>query len=167
MNGIITIALKEEKYYHWTSILFNSILLYTNVEFALVYDNNDWFVKYNLDKIVKYPIYKNDIENPYMFKYKLIEYTPFDNTIFFDADTIIFKDISPLFLEQPFSICAEWDGDYLYKEYNPFVKRPDIFVKEFNLPKFYSTYSGYIRFEKTDYFKQLFKDILSKEHHTF
>ena len=100
MNGVITIALNEEKYYHWTEILFKSILLYTDIEFCLVYDNTEWFTKYNLDKIVKYPIHKSDIQNPYLFKYELIEYTPFDNTIFLDSDTIIFKDITPLFSEQ-------------------------------------------------------------------
>ena len=43
MNGVITISLNKEIYYHWSEVLFKSILLYSNVDFALVYDNEEWF----------------------------------------------------------------------------------------------------------------------------
>lgn len=163
MNGVMTICLKEEIYYHWAEVLFKSVLLYSNVEFSLVYDNNDWFRKYNLDKIVKYPIYKNEIKNPYTFKYELIQYSPFDNTIFFDADTIIFKDITPLFNEQFLSICSEWDNGWIYNEFS-FVKDVEKIIKEKQLKKFYSAYSGYIRFEKTKFYFDLFQKILKNIH---
>jgi hypothetical protein len=161
-TGVITIALKEEKYYHWAEILFKSILLHTDIEFSLVYDNTNWFTKYNLDKLVKYPIYKTDIENPYLFKYELINYSPFDNTLFLDADTIIFKDITPVFYEQPVSICAEWNGDYVFNKFS-FINNPQDIVTKFNLEKLYSAYSGYLRFEKTDFYTNLFTDILNQK----
>lgn len=163
MNGVITICLNKEIYYHWTEVLFKSILLHTNINFALVYDNEEWFNKYNLDKLVKYPIHKTDIENPYTFKYELINHSPFDNTIFFDADTIIFKDITPLFNEQFLSICAEWENDWIYNEFS-FIPNPDKIVKDFGLQKLYSAYSGFIRFEKTDFYLNLFQKILSNIH---
>lgn len=163
MNGVITICLKEEIYYHWTEVLFKSILLYSDIDFSLIYDNEDWFKKYNLDKIVKYPIYKTDIENPYTFKYELINYSPFDNTIFFDADTIIFKDIKPLFDKQFLSICSEWNNGWIYNEFS-FINDVEKIVKERELNKFYSAYSGYIRFEKTEFYFTLFKKILENMH---
>jgi hypothetical protein len=163
MNGVITICLKKEIYYHWSEVLFKSILLYTNVDFALVYDNQEWFNKYNLDKLVKYSIYKTDIENPYTFKYELIKHSPFDNTIFFDADTIIFKDITPLFNEQFLSICAEWENGWIYNEFS-FIKNPDKVTKDFGLQKLYSAYSGFIRFEKTNFYFNLFQKILNNIH---
>jgi hypothetical protein len=163
MNGVITICLKKEIYYHWSEVLFKSILLYTNVDFALVYDNQEWFNKYNLDKLVKYPIYKSDIENPYTFKYELINHSPFDNTIFFDADTIIFKDISPLFNEQFLSICAEWDDEWIYNDFS-FIKNVEKVVSIFGLQKLYSAYSGFIRFEKTNFYFNLFQKILNNIH---
>lgn len=164
MNGVISICLKNEIYYHWAEVLFKSILLHTNIEFSLVYDNELYFKKYNLHKLVKYPIYKTDISNPYLFKYELINYTPFDNSIFFDADTIIFKDITPLFSEQFLSICAEWNGGWIYNDFS-FIKKPEDTVKIYNLKKLYSAYSGYIRFEKTNFYYDLFKKVLSNEHY--
>jgi hypothetical protein len=166
MNGVISISLKNEIYYHWVEVLFKSILDKTDIEFCLVYDNKDFFKKYNLDKIVKYPIYKTDIINPYLFKYELIDYTPFDNTIFFDADTIIFKDISDLFDKQFLSICAKWDDDWIYNDFS-FISNPTEVVKKHNLNKFYSAYSGYIRFEKTNFYYNLFKKVLSNEHYDY
>lgn len=163
MNGVISICLKKEIYYHWVEVLFKSILLHTDVDFALVYDNKEWFNKYNLNKLVKYPIYKTDIENPYTFKYELINYSPFDNTIFFDADTIIFKDIKPLFDEQFLSICAEWDNGWIYNEFS-FIKNIDKVINNFGLTKLYSAYSGFIRFEKTNFYLTLFKKILNNIH---
>lgn len=163
MNGIITISLKKEIYYHWSEVLFKSILLYTDMEFALVYDNDEWFKKYNLDKLVKYPIYKTNIENPYTFKYELIKYTPFDNTIFFDADTIIFKDIKPLFNEQFLSICGEWKNGWIYNDFS-FIENPEVVVNEHNLSKLYSAYSGFIRFEKTEMYYNLFERIINNIH---
>jgi hypothetical protein len=163
MNGVITICLNKEIYYHWTEVLFKSILLHTNVDFALVYDNVEWFNKYNLNTLVKYPIYKTDIENPYTFKYELINHSPFDNTIFFDADTIIFKDITPLFNEQFLSICAKWENEWIYNEFS-FIPNPDKITKDFGLQKLYSAYSGFIRFEKTDFYFNLFQKILSNIH---
>ncbi len=163
MNGVITISLNKEIYYHWSEVLFKSILLYTNVDFALVYDNEDWFKKYNLDKLVKYPIYKTDIQNPYTFKYELIKYSPFDNTIFFDADTIIFKDINPLFNEQFLSICAEWKNEWIYNDFS-FIENADKVTTDFGLKKLYSAYSGFIRFEKTDFYFNLFEKILNNIH---
>jgi hypothetical protein len=162
VNGVITICTKKEMYYHWAEILFKSILLHTNIEFSLVYDNEEWFKKYNLDKLVKYPIYKTDIKNPYLFKYELINYSPFDNTIFLDADTIIFKDITELFAEQPISICAEWNGEYKFNIFS-FIKNPEEIVQKFKLTKLYSAYSGYFRFKKTEFFINLFKDILKQD----
>jgi hypothetical protein len=164
MNGVISVSIGDEVYYRWVEVLFKSILLHTNVEFALIYDNIDFFKKYNLDKIVKYPIYKTDIDNPYLFKYKLIEHSPFDNTIFFDADTIIFKDISPLFSNQFLSICGEWSDNWLYNYYSPFTPNVNKIVKKYNLKKLYSTYSGYIRFEKSDFYQNLFKEVISNYH---
>lgn len=164
MNGVITIALNEEKYYHWTEILFKSILLYTDIEFCLVYDNTEWFTKYNLDKIVKYPIHKSDIQNPYLFKYELIEYTPFDNTIFLDSDTIIFKDITPLFSEQFLCICADYSNGYVYNLFS-FIPNPSSIIKKLGLKKLYSAYSGYLRFEKTNFYKKLFRTILDNVHY--
>jgi hypothetical protein len=160
-NGVITICLNKEMYYHWSEILFKSILIHTNIDFALVYDNEEWFKKYNLDKLVKYPIYKTDIQNPYLFKYELINYTPFDNTIFLDADTIIFKDITLLFNEQCVSICSKWDGEWIFNKFS-FIDNPNEVVKKFKLNKLYSAYSGYLRFEKTDFYKELFKKILNQ-----
>jgi hypothetical protein len=160
-NGVITICLNKEMYYHWSEILFKSILIHTNIDFALVYDNEEWFKKYNLDKLVKYPIYKTDIQNPYLFKYELINYTPFDNTIFLDADTIIFKDITPLFNEQCFSICSEWNGEWIFNKFS-FIDNPNEIVKKNKLNKLYSAYSGYLRFEKTDFYKELFKKVLNQ-----
>jgi hypothetical protein len=164
MNGVITICLKDEIYYHWSEVLIKSILLHTNIDFALVYDNQELFNKYNLDKLVKYPIYKTDITNPYLFKYELINYSPFDNTIFFDADTIIFKDISPLFNEQFLSICGEWSVNWIYNHYSPFTPDVNKIIKKYNLNKLYSAYSGYIRFKKNDFYKNLFKRIISNYH---
>lgn len=164
MKGVISICLKNEIYYHWVEVLFKSILLHANIEFSLVYDNELYFKKYNLDKLVKYPIYKTDIVNPYLFKYELINYTPFDNSIFFDADTIIFKDITPLFSEQFLSICAEWDSEWIYDDFS-FIKKPEDIVKIYNLKKLYSAYSGYIRFEKTNFYYNLFKKVLANEHY--
>jgi hypothetical protein len=163
-NGVITIAIHKEIYYHWAEVLFKSILLYTDVEFALVYDNEEWFKKYNLNKLVKYPIYNTDVKNPYIFKYELINYSPFDNTIFFDADTIIFKDITPLFNEQFLSICGEWDSDWIYNEFSPLTPDIDKLIKKYNLSKLYSAYSGYIRFEKTNFYYLLFNNVLSNHH---
>jgi hypothetical protein len=160
-NGVITISLNKEMYYHWAEILFKSILLHANIEFSLVYDNEEWFRKYNLDKLVKYPIYKTDIKNPYLFKYQLIEYSPFHNTIFLDADTIIFDDITPLFNEQCVSICSEWDGEWVFNKFS-FIDKPNEVVKKFKLNKLYSAYSGYLRFEKTDFYKELFKKVLNQ-----
>ena len=160
-NGIITIATHKEIYYHWSEILFKSILIHTNIDFAFVYDNEEWFKKYNLDKLIKYPIYKTDIKNPYLFKYELINYSPFDNTIFLDADTIIFEDITPLFTKQCVSICSEWNGEWLFNKFS-FVNNPNEILKKFNLIKFYSAYSGYLRFEKTDFYKELFKKVLNQ-----
>jgi hypothetical protein len=165
MNGVITMSLKNEVYYHWSEVMFKSILRYVDVDFALVYDDLNLFKKYNLDKIVKYPIYLPNVENPYMFKYELINVSPFDNTIFFDADTIILKDITPLFDEQFLSVCGEWNDGWLYNEYSPFTPNPLKITQEYKLKKLYSTYSGFIRFEKTDFYVNLFKEILNKTHY--
>lgn len=164
MKGVITISLKKEIYYHWSEVLFKSILLHTDMEFALVYDNEEWFKKYNLDKLVKYPIYKTDIENPYIFKYELIKHSPFDDTIFFDADTIIFKDINPLFNEQFLSICGEWNNEWIYNEYSPFTPDVNEITKTYKLHKLYSAYSGFIRFEKTDFYYDLFNSVVLNHH---
>ena len=91
MNGVITMSLKNEVYYHWAEVMFKSILRFTDVDFALVYDDENLFKKYNLDKIVKYPMHLLNVENPYIFKYELVNVSPFDNTIFLDADTVILK----------------------------------------------------------------------------
>jgi len=163
-NGVITIATHKEIYYHWSEVLFKSILQHTNIDFALVYDNEEWYQKYNLNTLIKYPIYRKDIDNPYLYKYKLIEVTPFDNTIFFDADTIIFKDISDLFEKQAFSVCSEWDEKYLYNDFS-FVQNPKEIVDTYKLKKLYSIYSGFLRFEKTDFYKKLYKNVLKNEHH--
>lgn len=166
MNGVIGISLGNEIYYHWVEVLFKSILFNTDIEFCLIYDNQKYFEKYNLDKIVKYPIYKTDITNPYLFKYELIKHTPFDNTIFFDADTIVFKDISDLFDKQFLSICGEWNNEWIYN-YFSFISNPKEIIKKYNLNKFYSAYSGYIRFEKKDFYYNLFEQVILNEHYDY
>jgi hypothetical protein len=158
-------ALKSEVYYHWVEVLFKSILLHCDVKFALIYDNDEYYRKYNLDNIVDYPIFKKDIINPYTFKYELIKHTPFDNTIYFDADTIILKDITPLFNEQFVSVCGEWDKEWIYNDYSPFSPNPEKIVEKYNLNKLYSTYSGYIRFEKNDFYYDVFKKIILNKHY--
>lgn len=164
MQGVITLSLIHERYYKWAEILFKSILNFTSIDFALVYDNEEYLKKYNLDKLVKYPIKKTDIDNPYLYKYKLIECTPFSNTIFFDADTVITKNIQPLFNTQSIAVYGEWDKEWLYNDFS-FINNPELTVKKHNLKKLYSAYSGYLRFEDSTFYKELFNNVIGKVHH--
>jgi len=140
--------------------------MFSNIELALVYDNKEWFSKYHLNEMVNHPIYIEKIEDPYSFRHHLIDYTPFFNTIFIDADTIIFKDISVFFDKQPFCIDGYYDGEKMVDSIiNPFFEDPDTLMKRHNLKRLYSSYTGFMRFEKTDFYKQLFHRVLNNDYY--
>lgn len=163
MKGVITIASKHERYYYWANQLFNSISLFVDIDFALVYDNEEYFNKYNLNNLVKYPIFISNIDNPYLLKYKLVEYTPFKNTIFFDADTVIFRDITPLFNLQNIAVYGEWKNDWLYKEFGGPLANPQRIASRFNLSKLYSCYSGYLRFSEEN--KSFLEEVINCDYY--
>lgn len=163
MKGLITISLGDEKYYKWTEILFRSVNLFSTIPLCVVYDNDYLLKKYNLDKLAQFCI-KREFENPYLLKYKLINYTPFTKTIFLDADTIITRDINELFNEQFVGIYGEWDKQWLYKHFS-FVNDPTHTVRKYKLPRFLSAYSGYLSFDQSDYYRVLFDNVLSKVHY--
>jgi hypothetical protein len=82
----------------------------------------------------------------------------------FPTKGVGFKDITPLFNQQFLSICGEWSDNWLYNYYSPFTPNVSKIVKKYNLKKLYSTYSGYIRFEKSDFYQNLFKKVISNYH---
>ena len=88
-KGILTIAIgkkfnKMAKYLALSCIINNPSL-----PRAIITDNAD-YIKGFFDIIIEY---EKEMGNPFNLKLKMIQYTPFYETLFLDADTLVYNNL--------------------------------------------------------------------------
>ena len=94
MKGFITIATGNEDYY---KLAYNLLMSYKKIgkgkySFAILCDRENSYTKV-FDKV----IILNNPTNTYMDKITLLNYIPYDETIFIDADSLVYNDIDYFF----------------------------------------------------------------------
>ena len=92
-RGFVTIATGNEKYYRLADNLLRSYRANSNADapFAIICDRENELTK-DFDQVIK-------VDEPscsYMDKLLLYRYAPYDETIFIDADCLVFSDLSGL-----------------------------------------------------------------------
>ena len=92
-RGFVTIATGNEKYYRLADNLLRSYRANANSDapFAIICDREDELTK-GFDQVIKV----DKASCSYMDKLLLYRYAPYDETIFIDADCLIFSDLSGL-----------------------------------------------------------------------
>lgn len=106
MDGIIIIALKKQSYYCGAFNLALSIKHFNpNINITLVSDgghqSNYWIEHYSVFDTIKQMDESDYIDNgifqPGLAKLNINKYTPYDNTLYIDADSLCLQDLAPLF----------------------------------------------------------------------
>lgn len=94
MKGFITIATGEERYFKLATNLLKSYRLTTNAPkpFCIITDRENEYTKEFDDVVVI-----NNTANSFLDKFLLIPNTPYDETIFIDADCLAYHDLNLLF----------------------------------------------------------------------
>jgi hypothetical protein len=90
-RGFITIATGKEKYFQLARNLLFSYRQFskTPLPFAIITDRENEYTKEFDDVVII-----NDSTFSYMDKLKLYKYTPYDETIFIDADCLAYQDLN-------------------------------------------------------------------------
>jgi len=177
MNGVLLIAIGDEMYGKMAVTLAASIKFKSNIQIAVIYtagifDNVSQRQKELFDILIPIKISDKGINYTAMeLKTKLYEYTPFENTLFLDADTIVtpnrsidwvFESLKEIDFA-PFNDGYTDDTTSTLKEkevsYDPFIKPNDVRKLYFISPKtkLPKVYSGFIWFKKTPIAKRIFE----------
>lgn len=92
-RGFITVATGRELYFKMAHNLLLSYRYHakTPVPFAILCDRrNEWTADFDQVVIIDRPA------NSYFDKMRILDLSPFDETIFIDADSLIYRDLTPL-----------------------------------------------------------------------
>lgn len=92
-RGFITVATGRELYFIMAHNLLLSYRYHakTPVPFAILCDRqNEWTADFDQVVIIDRPA------NSYFDKMRILDLSPFDETIFIDADSLIYRDLTPL-----------------------------------------------------------------------
>jgi len=88
MTGVLTVAIGNVCYYQYAANLIASIRKHMDMPVCVLHDGQHTKLL-NADYLIKIP--KHLSKNPFFFKTKLYDYTPFEKTIYIDADSLIMK----------------------------------------------------------------------------
>ena len=94
-KGFVTLATGKDHYYQLAANLLESYIFSTDsnrMPFAIICDRENEYTK-NFDKVVLI----NNPSNSYMDKIEMLNLAPFEENIFIDADSLVYKDINDLF----------------------------------------------------------------------
>lgn len=173
-QGIIILALKKDAYYCGAFNLALSIKYHNpNINITLVsdgghtrvYDGFKYSVFDNIKLIDKADYTdKNSMFCPAKAKININKYTPYDNTLYIDADSLVLKDLQPI-LDKLVSLDGNFYAQYFATgglndsiHYNVWAENKDIwdFFKLKETDKINTVNSSWIFFKKADkFFKKL------------
>lgn len=92
-KGFITLATGNEQFYKMAHNLLLSYRYHTKSKtpFAILCDRrNEWTAEFDDVIVIDYPTYS------YVDKMRILDLSPYDETIFIDADCLIYRDLTPL-----------------------------------------------------------------------
>lgn len=92
-KGFITIATGDELYYRLAYNLLKSYKFYTSspMPFAIICDKENEYTKY-FDYVIKI----DESKKNFMDKFEIFDKSPFEKTIFIDADSLAYNDLNVL-----------------------------------------------------------------------
>ncbi len=94
-RGFVTLATGIDHYYKLAANLLESYIFNTSsnrLPFAIICDRNNEYTK-KFDKIVLI----NNPTNSYMDKIEMLNLAPFEENIFIDADSLVYRNIDDMF----------------------------------------------------------------------
>jgi hypothetical protein len=160
MIGFLTVAIGSPCYYQYAANLIQSIRKFSDLPVCVLHDGNRQYKRIlQPDYAIKIPVrqYTPDgIFNPFYFKTKLFDYTPFLKTIYIDADSLLMKPIdipdSP-YIQSFSSYPDKVDENRLYTWWG----EPKDIIKHNKLTWLPQLYSGFMVFDRGEESRKLFE----------
>lgn len=93
MKGFVTVATGKESYYRMAHNLLLSYRYHTNTHtpFAILCDRqNEWTEDFDQVVIIDNPVFS------FYDKLRILDLSPYDETIFIDADSLVYKDLNAM-----------------------------------------------------------------------